>query len=330
MRGSVILACLVIVVSLVSFGTTVEASATDASPGVAPLRNASGATVGVAKFVETTAGVHIRVVITDLEPGVHGVHIHAVARCDPPGFTAAGGHFNPFGKKHGLLSPEGPHAGDLPPITVRADRTGTLEYLNALITLREGPGSLYDADGSALVIHALPDDQVTDPIGGAGARVACGLIKPAYALVVGGTKAQAGDALLLRVETDAAIPRFPDAYVESVAIFGFAWVDVDTGRVLASTIHPMIGRDSHQNPDSWHTHPATVLAGTVRSAFCVATVGTSQGGMALSGGAMGLAVPASQAGLGVDAIDLVASFEVHPDSGCASGLGVIVLYATEF
>jgi Cu-Zn family superoxide dismutase len=81
-----------------------------------------------------------------------------VGKCEPPDFTSAAGHFNPEGKKHGLLSPQGPHAGDLPNLDVAADGTGQLNYLVRAVTLGSGPGSLFDADGTAVVIHAGPDD----------------------------------------------------------------------------------------------------------------------------------------------------------------------------
>ena len=326
MRWRAFLAGIVTIVSVFTLVPAVEAGTADTAPAIAHLMNASGAVVGVVKFIQTPSGVLIYGEVTNADPGIHGIHIHAIGTCDPPTFTSAGGHFNPFGKKHGLLNPDGPHAGDLPPITIAANRAGTLRYLNPLVTLGSGAGSLYDPDGSALVLHALPDDQRTDPIGGAGVRIACGLIKPGYAVVMAGTVAQAGGALLLTVEAAWSPPRFADAYVASLPIFGFAWVDSDSGRFLAATIHPSIGRDSHQNPDAWHTHPGAVVAGTDRSDFCVADVGTSQAGLSLSGGALRLAVPVHQAGLTAEEIDVVASFEARPDTGCASGLGVVVLY----
>ena len=89
---------------------------------------------------------------------------------------SAGGHFNPTNRQHGLRNPQGPHAGDLPNLTVDANGAGTFQATNALVTLGAGTSSLFDADGSALVIHADPDDEMTDPTGNSGGRIACGVI----------------------------------------------------------------------------------------------------------------------------------------------------------
>ncbi len=108
--------------------------------------------------------------------GPRAVHIHEVGKCDPPEFTTAGAHLNPSGKKHGLLNPDGPHDGDLPNLTVAPDGTGRLETLNNRISLDRIASSSSDGDGSALIIHAGPDDFKTDPAGNSGARIACGVI----------------------------------------------------------------------------------------------------------------------------------------------------------
>ena len=109
-------------------------------------------------------------------PGAHGVHLHEVGKCEGPSFDSAGGHMNPDGKSHGLLNPAGPHAGDLPNLTVESGGTGRLETMNTRITLAAGPASILDSDGTALVIHTSPDDFTTDPAGGSGARIACGVV----------------------------------------------------------------------------------------------------------------------------------------------------------
>jgi Cu-Zn family superoxide dismutase len=114
--------------------------------------------------------------VKGLTPGLHAVHVHAVGKCEGPAFTTAGGHFNPTQKKHGFKSPEGAHAGDLPNMLVAKDGAGRFEALDDAITLKAGPASVFDADGSALVIHAGADDYVTDPAGNSGDRVACGVI----------------------------------------------------------------------------------------------------------------------------------------------------------
>jgi superoxide dismutase, Cu-Zn family len=140
----------------------------------AELKNAQGESVGSALFREQDGGVRIVVQAGGLSPGRHGIHIHAVGRCEAPAFQSAGDHFNPLGKKHGLESPDGPHAGDLPGL--EADASGRAEYVAVTdrLTLGLGPTSVFDADGSAIVIHADTDDQRTDPLGNSGERVLCG------------------------------------------------------------------------------------------------------------------------------------------------------------
>ncbi len=89
---------------------------------------------------------------------------------------SAGGHFNPFGKQHGLKNPQGPHAGDLPSLTVGPDGRATVSVVASLVTLKEGKNSLFQPDGTSLVIHEKADDDMTDPAGNAGPRIACGPI----------------------------------------------------------------------------------------------------------------------------------------------------------
>jgi superoxide dismutase, Cu-Zn family len=147
-----------------------------ASTAVAEVKDAKGTVVGTATLTEVPGGVRVLLEARGLPPGPKGVHIHEVGRCEAPAFTSAGGHFNPRGTKHGLENPEGPHAGDLPNITIGPDGAGRLESMNDRVTLGTGQNSLFDADGSALVVHAGPDDFKTDPAGGSGARIACGVI----------------------------------------------------------------------------------------------------------------------------------------------------------
>ena len=114
--------------------------------------------------------------VKDLPPGQKGVHIHEVGKCEGPQFTSAGGHFNPDKKQHGTLNPQGAHAGDLPNISVDGYGVGQLETTTNRITLGAGPTSVFDADGSAIVIHAAADDFKTDPTGNSGGRSVCGVI----------------------------------------------------------------------------------------------------------------------------------------------------------
>ncbi|MCX8102862.1 MAG: superoxide dismutase family protein [Candidatus Bipolaricaulota bacterium] len=144
----------------------------------APLRDAEGRVMGMALFVQESQGVRISVTVKGLAPGEHGIHIHAVGKCEPPDFLSAGPHFNPTTKKHGLNNPEGPHAGDLPNLVVGEDGSAVYEHVTNLVTLTPGELSLFDEDGSSLIIHAGPDDQITDPAGNSGARVLCGVITP--------------------------------------------------------------------------------------------------------------------------------------------------------
>jgi Cu-Zn family superoxide dismutase len=146
------------------------------SRATADLINTSGQKVGTVTLVERGNAVELQVEATGLEPGAHGIHFHQVGLCETPGFTSAGGHFNPLDKQHGLESPTGAHAGDLP--NLEADASGKASYKTTTnrVTLDEGQLSLFDADGTALVIHASADDQVTDPAGNSGARVACGVL----------------------------------------------------------------------------------------------------------------------------------------------------------
>ena len=163
--------------ALVSGCTGARMSASD-PPRMAwaELRDKSGESVGSAVLREEDGHVRIVVQASGLTPGRHGVHVHAVGRCEPPGFQSAGGHFNPLAKQHGLDSATGPHAGDLPDLEV--DARGRTEYVAVTprLTLGPGPTSIFDADGSAIVIHAAADDQRTDPSGNSGDRVLCGVL----------------------------------------------------------------------------------------------------------------------------------------------------------
>jgi Cu-Zn family superoxide dismutase len=143
----------------------------------AEFRNAAGQSVGTAAFKQVKTGVQISLSLSGFPAGTHAFHIHAVGKCDPPDFKTAGGHFNPEGKKHGLKNPEGPHAGDMPNITVGANGKGKAKVLNTRVTLGEGANSLFHEGGTSLLIHEKADDYMTDPAGNAGTRIACGVIE---------------------------------------------------------------------------------------------------------------------------------------------------------
>ncbi|WP_290953974.1 superoxide dismutase family protein [Hyphomonas sp.] len=142
----------------------------------ASIIGAEGTEIGTANFLDGPNGEMIRVELNSgsLTPGWHGIHLHGTGTCEDFGvFKASGGHHGKIEGAHGLLNPKGPEAGDLPNIWVAEDGSAGYEAFTRLTAL----DSLLDEDGSALIIHEAEDDHMTQPIGGAGARVACGVIQ---------------------------------------------------------------------------------------------------------------------------------------------------------
>ena len=150
-------------------------TATPAPLASASLALADGSPAGTASLHVSHGKASLRLALKGLPPGVHGIHLHAVGKCEAPEFKTAGGHLNPAMHQHGTLNPMGHHLGDLPNVT--ADATGrvttTLPLESDAASL---PAALFDADGTALVIHAGPDDYKTDPSGNSGGRIACGVL----------------------------------------------------------------------------------------------------------------------------------------------------------
>ena len=148
--------------------------------GVAVISNVDGTVVGTAQLWQQSNGV-VRVEIASLAlpPGTHGIHFHEVGRCDggSTAFSTAGAHYNPAGRQHGLENPGGPHAGDAPNIVTPAAGFGRVEFSTDRVRLAPGALTLFDADGSSIVVHANPDDQVSQPAGNSGGRIACGVLR---------------------------------------------------------------------------------------------------------------------------------------------------------
>ncbi len=141
------------------------------------VRDADGALVTELTLSDAGNGVLITGTVAGIPPGPHAIHFHEVGECVPP-FESAGGHFNPGGHEHGILNPEGHHAGDLPNIVMPDEGDGTIQIFAAHVTLADGAEhSLRDGDGTAIVIHDGPDDYRTDPAGESGDRIACGVVE---------------------------------------------------------------------------------------------------------------------------------------------------------
>ena len=153
------------------------ASAAFGQSAHADILNAQGQKIGAAQVRASGSGVRIDLEVSQLTPGLHGIHIHNVGKCEGPDFTTAGPHLNPTSKKHGKDNPQGPHAGDLLNLQVNAEGIGKASLLDSNATLGEGPNSLFHEGGTSLVIHADPDDYKTDPAGNSGPRIACGVVQ---------------------------------------------------------------------------------------------------------------------------------------------------------
>jgi superoxide dismutase, Cu-Zn family len=136
-----------------------------------------GQKIGTTKSLSAKEGITMEVNVSELRPGIHGIHIHNVGKCEGPDFKSAGPHLNPSAKKHGKDNPAGQHAGDLLNLEVKADGTARATLLDTMATLADGPSSVFHDGGTAIVIQAKEDDYKTDPAGNSGSRIACGVIQ---------------------------------------------------------------------------------------------------------------------------------------------------------
>jgi len=151
---------------------------------------------------------------------------------------------------------------------------------------------------------------------------------PGYLAVSDWTASEQGtNGVRLTATTNGSIPKQPDEFIDSNAIVGIAWVDADTWTALVATIHPVIGRDSNQRPDSWHIHTVTLdPSGAIApDDVCLVSVdSTPTAGINVQGSLFSVNLDRSSLPAGVDAgdFDLAVGFTVHADGGCGSGLGV--------
>ena len=165
-----------VIAGLVVMGGLAMSSVSAASEGgaqhaSATLRDTTGLVVGFVKLTEDATGtMHVNAKIEGLAAGLHGIHIHNTGSCTP-NFAAAGAHHNPLGALHG------DHAGDLPNLVVNRAGRGHLNATTDKATLSSGPVTVFDGNGSAVVVHLSPDDFVTPLTGNSGPRIACGVIQ---------------------------------------------------------------------------------------------------------------------------------------------------------
>jgi Cu-Zn family superoxide dismutase len=141
----------------------------------AAMAGPDGSPMGTVTLEQGPNGVLVSADVSGLTPGAHGFHIHTVGTCTPD-FSAAGGHYAPGEHGHGFMHADGLHAGDLPNIFAASDGTARADYFTAFVTLADDADTtVFDSDGSAIIIHAKPDTYASEA--GAGDRVACGVIE---------------------------------------------------------------------------------------------------------------------------------------------------------
>ena len=142
----------------------------------AEIKDRDGKSLGTVEIVGTAAGALVKVKLTGLPPGAHGFHFHEQGACEGD-LASAGAIYNPLGAVHGFLNEEGPMVGDLTNLFVDASGQVEVELLSPFMTLsQDAEETIFDADGTSLVIFEKGDDYVSDPEGNAGARIACGRV----------------------------------------------------------------------------------------------------------------------------------------------------------
>jgi len=167
-----------VALSFVFVCTSTAALAQAPQQAAATFHNQQGQEIGRAILTQTASGVLIEMELSNVPAGEHGFHIHETGVCDAAdGFKSAGGHFEPARHQHGYMAADGPHAGDMPNQFAASDGRLGANVLNSNVTLSDGPTSVLDADGSAIIVHAKPDDYASQPTGDAGDRIACALIE---------------------------------------------------------------------------------------------------------------------------------------------------------
>jgi superoxide dismutase, Cu-Zn family len=138
--------------------------------------DASSGVTGMVTFTQELGGVRVVADVSGLTPGNHGFHIHQNGECTPP-FTSAGDHLNPYSAEHSCPPEQVRHLGDLGSIEIGADGKGHYDQLVDKISLVDPH---HQVAGKAVLVHAGADDCKTQPTGGSGDRIACGVITPAH------------------------------------------------------------------------------------------------------------------------------------------------------
>ncbi|HEV7838936.1 MAG TPA: superoxide dismutase family protein [Gemmatimonadaceae bacterium] len=170
----------IIAIAICSACATASRMGNAVSRATAIMYDVNGTPIGTADLWQDPSGVvNVEIASLALPAGTHGIHFHEVAKCEggATAFSTAGAHYNPLAKQHGLSNPLGPHAGDAPNVVVPASGFARVSFTTDRVTLTPGTISLFDADGSSIVVHANADDQISQPSGNSGPRIACGVVR---------------------------------------------------------------------------------------------------------------------------------------------------------